>query len=125
MKNYYARQNSYQALIDTIHKISEVNRFAFVSCYLEIAGIQREKLKDIPAAITSYRQILKAEPHYLDGWKELQLLYKQQQQWNDYIESSEKLLDLIPGNARADRYPPFVSRVVPQTEESSENATPS
>ena len=98
LKSYYARQNSYQALIDTIRKISEVKRFAFVDCYLEIAQIQREKRKDIPAAIASYREILKVDPHYLEVWKELQQLYKQQQQWNDYIAASDKLLDLIPGN---------------------------
>ncbi len=95
LKDYYTRQNSHRLLVETLGKLIEVDQEQSLPYYWEMANVQKENLKDIPAAIASYHQILKLSPNYCDAWRALQNLYKEQQNWEEYIQSGEKLLTLL------------------------------
>lgn len=95
LKAYHAREQAYQPLIEIIRKIADVDPDSGLASHLEIARIQWEKLKDVPAAIGSYLEVLRIEPHYTDAWKALRALYKVQKQWVEYLDACRQILALI------------------------------
>ncbi|NUM33286.1 MAG: tetratricopeptide repeat protein [Candidatus Brocadiae bacterium] len=95
LKDYYTRQNSHRLMVETLEKMIEVNPDQSLLYYWEMANIQKESLKDIPAAIFSCHQILKLSPNYCDAWRSLQNLHKEQQNWDEYLQAGEKLLTLL------------------------------
>jgi tetratricopeptide (TPR) repeat protein len=99
LKAYYAKQQAYPQFIDIMLKIIAVAPATALAGHLEIARLQRDKVKDVNAAMRSYREVLKLSPDYLDAWRALRDLHASQEQWDSYFEMSQKLLALIPGVA--------------------------
>lgn len=99
LKAYYARQQAYPQFIEVVLKIAAAAPNTALAGHLEIAKVQREKLKDANAAMRSYREVLKLAPDYLDAWRALRELHAGQEQWDAYFDVSQKLLALLPGVA--------------------------
>lgn len=99
----YEQAEAWSELRDIVHKQAEWSEDPVERCGLlaRVAILEEERLKDRPAAIATWRELLSDVPNDVDALTALERLYAASEQWRELIEILHRRLDLVTDGAAA------------------------